>query len=114
MTPIHMIATLDRLLQQAGQQVDVVRVTGTTTQTRQTVTVTAVVRDFQARDLVPGLIQGDRLVILSPTTLVANAFPLPLRKGDEVVIGGRIHIVQSANPISAGDQLVRIELQVRG
>jgi hypothetical protein len=53
--------------------------------------------------------------VVSPSSLVGTAWPADgLKRQDKVVVSGRLRNVETAVPISIGDELVRINLQVRG
>jgi hypothetical protein len=88
-------------------------------------TVRAHVRGYLPRELVGSIVQGDTRVVLSPTSISAAGWPgaatqidgtdaaVP-RKGDRVVLSGRVRAVEAAAPVYLAGALVRIELQVRG
>lgn len=108
-TPADHIAALDRDLADAGE--DVILRTGNTTVGQ--VTVRAHVRTVKARDeLIGGLVQGDKIVRVSPTGLGSFGEP---KKGQFVVIGGKPHAI-AAEPefLRPGGTLVRINMIVRG
>lgn len=119
---------LDRMLAAFGQDVTLRRVTGTTHQTNVDCTCRALVRGYRADELAGGIIQGDSLVILSATDIIAAQWPggqpvtsppgatdprVP-RKGDKVIIEGKTRNVEYAEPIYVAGALHRINLQVRG
>jgi hypothetical protein len=76
-----------------------------------------------------GIIEGDSLVIMSPTQIVAAQWPggqvvtsppsmldprVP-RQGDKAIIAGKMRTVQAAAPIYfPSGALIRIELRVKG
>lgn len=119
---------LDRKLRSRGQDVILRRITGTTNQANVDCTCRALVRGYRADELAGGIIQGDSLVILSATDIIAAQWPggqavtsppgvndprVP-RKGDKVIVEGRIRNVEAADPIYVAGDLHRINLQVRG
>lgn len=126
MTPEESIAMLDRQLAAHGQDVTLRRLTGTQLIPFDVV-CRAFVRGYGPDELTGTIAQGDSLVILSPTEIEANDWPGPNssatpdtsdrrvpRKGDKVVIAGRVRNVEAPAPIYLGGELVRINLQVRG
>jgi hypothetical protein len=83
----------------------------------------AVVRNYQPSELVGGIIQGDTLVILSPTQISNADWPGAVttpgdkrvpKHGDQIVIQGISRAVQVGTPFYVAGTLVRLELQVRG
>ena len=90
-----------------------------------TALVRAFVRLYKPSELTPMIIQGDSKVILSPSDLVAQGWPGPAgdsagldplvpRRGDKIVVHGRPRQVIAATPVYLGDQMVRLEMQIRG
>lgn len=112
------IKALDRALGKVGQTVTLQR-PGAGAVVVAEATVKAVIHNYAPAELVGGIIQGDSRVILSPTGIVAANWPsaggdpVP-RKGDRLSAAGRGRVVESATPFRVGDDLVRIELLVRG
>ena len=126
MTPQHATAMLLRQISKHGEKVDLIRLTGTQL-TPLTVTCRAFVRAYRPEELVGGIIQGDSRVILSPQEIEANGWPGPNssatptgqdrrvpRKGDRIVIAGKVRNIESGTPVYLAGQLVRIEVQARG
>lgn len=110
-----LIDALNRALARAGEDVVLRRNTGTPTVPVNTdVTCRAAVRSPTAQELVAGYTQTDSVVILSPSEATAASWPLPVRKGDRVLIQGRFRAVESVNPIFVAGELVRINLRVLG
>lgn len=121
------IARLDRSLARSGQTVILQRTIGTTNQARITATMKAHVRGYQPQDLLQGITQGDRKVIISPTDIIKSQWPggqagvlsgdqrVP-RKGDAIIVAGRECAIQNAAPIylDGTSDLIRIDIQVRG
>src|SRR5882724_12386781 len=75
MTPERMIEMLDRQLDEHGQMIDLVRITGTTNQVRFSVPIRAWVMDYDPQELGDKILQGDSLVIISPTDLDLHQWP---------------------------------------
>lgn len=119
---------LDEMLREYGQDVILRRVVGTTNQTNVDCPCRALVRGYQAAELTGSVIQGDSHVILSATDIIRAQWPggepvgnpprstdprVP-RKGDKIIIGGRIRNIEAASPTYVNDILLRIDAQVRG
>lgn len=123
MTPAEMISSLDRALAQYGEDVTLRRSTWVEgVATHMDAGIRAKVTGYLPDELVGGIVQGDRKVILSPTGIAAEAWPaadatvderMP-QVGDVVISAGRAYRVMAPNPLRAGGEVVRIELQVRG
>ncbi len=119
---------LDAMLAAFGQDVTLRRVTGTTNQANVDCTCRALVRGYRADELAGGIIQGDSLVILSATDIIAAQWPggqpvtspptgldvrVP-RKGDKIVSAGKVRNVEAADPVYVDGDLHRINVTVRG
>jgi hypothetical protein len=107
MKPASAIAMLDRTVARHGQTVILRR--GDTE-----FNILAFVREYRPDELVGGILQGDSNVVLSPTQIAGTPFEASIQRNDKVVIRGRVRNVQGAAPVLIADQLVRINLQVRG
>lgn len=122
-------ASLDRMLTRYGQDITLRRIVGTTNPVNVDCTVRAFVRGYKPDELVGGVIQGDSHVIIAGADIDAAQWPggepvqsppratdprVP-RKGDKVIIEGRLRNVEVAAPVymAAGD-LLRVNLTVRG
>lgn len=115
MTPAEAVAMLDRALAQNGVTVILRRVTGSSAQIPFDVEVRAVIAGYQPQDLVGGaIIQGDSKAILSPTEMKRRQWCWPPLVGDKLVVGGKVKNVRAVDQISIQDELVRIEMQIRG
>jgi hypothetical protein len=103
-----------------------VRTVGTTNQSTYSVDVRAHVRLFLVNELNEMIVQGDSKVIMSASEIVASQWPgaqvqpvpdidirVP-RRNDGFIWKGKRRNVEAAEPIYFDDQLVRIQLQVRG
>ena len=121
MNAAQSIASLDRQLAAHGQDITLRRVGSPNVDA----TVRAFVREYKARELTEEVVQGDTEVVVSPTSVLAASWPGALaqsdgtdirvpRKGDKVIIAGRLRTVQAPAPVYIGATLVRINLQVRG
>lgn len=105
MTPTAAIAMLDRQLAVEGQTVTLDR-DGVTVQ------LPAFVRGYRPEELIGDIRQGDIAVVVSPTGL--GTFSLPVRRNDKLTIAGAVKNVEAAEHLRMQDQLVRINLTVRG
>jgi hypothetical protein len=127
MTPEAAIAALDRGIEQSGQTVTLRRSIGASpNQAVVNVDIRAMVRHYTAIELLDGLSQADRKIVISPTEVNRIQWPggvapnylvdpnVPVSVLDRLTIDGRLYNVQSANPIKIDNTLVRIELQARG
>lgn len=121
--------SLADFLAQFGQEITLRRVIGTTNPINIDCTITAFVRGYKPGELVGGVIQGDSHVIIAGADLDAAQWPggQPLqnppratdprvpRKGDKVIIEGRLRNVESSDPVYTGTgELLRVNLTVRG
>lgn len=119
------VADLDAALATDGEDIKIRRLVGT-----QLIPIgvdcRAFVRGYSAEELSSGIIQTDRKVILSPSEIIATGWPGPNSsatptdrdrrvpiKGDKAVIAGRVYNIEASQGKYI-DELVRIELQVRG
>jgi hypothetical protein len=121
------VAALDRAVARAGETITLRRTTGTTPSASFDVVLVALVRGYKPSELISGsgIVQGDSLIILSPTALDRAQWPggqSPTTKGDvriprttdAIIRQGISRTVISANPFYARGQLIRVEVQVRG
>ena len=76
--------------------------------------VFARVDQFQPHELVGGILQGDRKVIMSSIELAAQGWPSDPRRGDQVMIGGKTTTVQAVDTVTLGSEVQRHNIQVRG
>jgi len=103
------IAMLDDQIAENGQDISLVLVAPSS---KTTIPCRAFVRQYQPHELTGGILQGDTLVVVSPTALV-TASRLP-RRNDQVIVDGATKHIEYPNPVKLDNQLVRINLQVRG
>jgi hypothetical protein len=86
-------STYARQFEQRGEEVTIRRIVpnGTAIQ----VTVRAIVMGYDPEELVAGINQGDRKILLSYEDLIEKNFPVPLREGstDRVIVRGRAMII---------------------
>lgn len=78
--------------------------------------VRAVVTGYQPSELIGGIVQGDRKVILLAEDVFRAQIALPITAADKIVVRGRelaIHAIDD-NTHRDGAELVAFELQVRG
>lgn len=71
---------------------------------------------YQPHELVGGVVQGDRKIILFADDLIAKGFVLPVTVNDKVVVRGKeLAIIAPDDSTRRVDGvLIAIELQVRG
>lgn len=127
-TPAFEIAELDASLALDGEDIIIRRIVGTTHQTTIDVVCRAFVRLYKPTEVAGTIIQGDSNVILSPTQINDAQWPggLPVagsemafdqrvpRHNDKAIIRGKVRNIEAAAPIYMNNELVRIELVVRG
>lgn len=126
MTPQQLIADLDTTLADVGEVITIQRLVGTQ-EIITGVDCLAFVRGYSPDELVGTIMQNDKRIILSPSEIIAAGWPGPNSsatpterdrrvpiKGDRVVIKGKKFNVEAAGGIYVRDELVRIEMQVRG
>jgi hypothetical protein len=130
MTPEAAIAMLRRQIEAHGQDISLRRVTRTPSgepNVIYSVDIRAFVRGYRPDELVGGILQGDSKVMLSASEIEASGWPGPNlsttptnqdrrvpRKGDDVILEGRVRNIEVATPFYLDNELVRIELEVRG
>lgn len=107
MMPSEAIAMLDAQITAHGQSVTLK--TGRDGNA-QTLSLQAFVRGLKPDELVGGLKQGDRSVIISPTDLAAAA----IKAGDALLIAGKRCNIETVDLIHMRDVIVRLNLVVRG
>ncbi len=79
------------------------------------VVLPAMVRAYQPQELVGGIVQGDRRVVISDREITAAQWPGPPRQGDQIIVNGRTATLQAnAATILVGDFVVKHIMQVRG
>ena len=121
------LSELDAALAADGQDVVLRRVVGTSSPVNYDCVCRAFVRGYTPQEMAGMIIQGDSKVIISSTQIDANAWPgdaIPAseasldrrvpRRGDKLVVAGRVRNIENASPIYIGNVLVRVDMQVRG
>lgn len=78
------------------------------------VAVTGVVRGYAPHELVGGIVQGDRRVVISNAEIAAASWPGPPRKGDQVVDGTQVLTIQAVNTVTRGSAIAKHEITARG
>jgi hypothetical protein len=71
-------------------------------------------RGFKSTELVGGIAQGDREVVIGEAEIAAASWPSPPRKGDIVVVDGATLTVQGALTMYDGSDRAAHVLWVRG
>lgn len=117
MTPEACKATYRRMLNMAGETVQIRRYTGAgTSRPRADIDVIARVVDYDPEDLVGTIQQGDRKIVVLAEDLIGAGISLPLTIADKVVVRGReltIFAPDDSTRRVAG-VLIAYELQARG
>lgn len=126
------LAELDKSLAEDGEDIILRRVVGTTNPVFNDVTCRAFVRGYDANELIAGITQRQREVILSPTQINRAQWPggqpplghpqhvagdprIPSKnRGDKCIIGGEPCAVEAGTGIPIDGVLVRIEMRVLG
>jgi hypothetical protein len=115
-TPAAAIAALDRQLAVHGETVTLRRDTagpGAAT-VALTVELRAIVRGFTPADQEGFAVQGDTILVISPTEMTARQWCWPPQAGDHVTLRGYDRVVRAPDLVRVDDVLVRINLAVRG
>lgn len=78
--------------------------------------VQARVTGYAPAELVDGIQQGDRKVIVLADDLLRAQFSLPLKRGDKVVLRGAELNIEAADDSTrrVGGELIAIEIRARG
>jgi hypothetical protein len=71
-------------------------------------------RGYKAQELLGGIVQGDREVVIGNAEIAAASWPAPVRKGDVVVMDGVTATVQGARAMYVGTTVAAHILWVRG
>ncbi len=108
------IATIYDAVNRVGETVILRRLTGTTVQIPLDVTLKAVVRGYGPEELVGGIQQGDKKVILSQVDMENSQWCWPVKPQDRVIIEGRPTVVQSVDKRKISEDTAMYVLQVRG
>lgn len=97
--------------QKVGKVVTLRRISGATTTD---CSVKAVVRGYTADELVGGIQQGDKKVIMTETEVNAASWPLPIKVQDRIIIDSKTHSVQAIDLRHIGEDTAMYVIQVRG
>jgi len=100
-------------IERRGQSLLLRRVTGTQ-QVSVDVAVKGMVRGYHAQELIGGIIQGDREVIISNKEIADRQWGGPPRKDDRVQIAGKFVNVQAVDTVYLRDEIAQHVLSVRG
>lgn len=118
MTPESVRADYARAMDRAGETVTIRRYSGSGAGRTPTnyEGIRARVTSFEPHELVGGIIQGDRKLIVLAEDLEASGIDLPLIKGDKAVVRGKELNIEGPNDNTRRIQgvLVAYELAVRG
>lgn len=74
----------------------------------------AVVTGFKPAELVGGIIQGDKRIIIGPQDIARWQWPGPPRKGDQIIIRGRVSTIEAVDPVEGRGEVVRYNILARG
>lgn len=106
------IQSIQAAITREGQSVTLRRIaTGTAPVA---VTCQAMVRGYRPAELVGGIVQGDRRVVISNAEIAAATWPGPPRKGDQVVIEGKVTTAQGVETVQLRGEDAKHILAVRG
>lgn len=117
MTPDSVKSAYRRMLNAAGETIRMRRYTGTgPNRPMFEADVIARVVDFDPKELIGPVQQGDRKVIVLAEDLIEAHFGLPLKKGDKAVVRGKELNIEAPddNTRRVAGVLVAYELMVRG
>jgi hypothetical protein len=74
----------------------------------------AVIRTIDGADLVGGIQQNDRKVIMGAGDILAARWSSLPKRGDQLLFQGIVTSIQLVAPFYTGGELVRFEMTVRG
>jgi hypothetical protein len=77
-------------------------------------TIKGFMRSLRPDELVGELKQDDRRIITGSAELAEAVWPVPIHRGDKIVVRGHTYTVQSADGVASGSLVVRYNLLVRG
>lgn len=75
------------------------------------------IMDYSPDEMVGGIVQGDRKMIVANRDMENAQWPFPVRVGDQVILldqNNATAMVRAAYPSSVNGQIVRHTLQIRG
>jgi hypothetical protein len=110
----HLVSSTDRALDRNGETITLRRVVPNGSPID--VQVRARVTGYAPEELVGGIMQGDRRVVLSASSVAASTFPLPIKPNDRIVVRGRLLNIQDVDESTCriGGQLVAYEIRATG
>lgn len=108
MTPVEIAAEIAR----EGQTVTLRRVV--TGVAPVVATCKAMVRGYRPGELVQGMVQGDRRIVVAATALSDAGWPVPPKKGDQVEAAGKRLAVEAVESIYVRDEPAKYVIQARG
>ncbi|MGE0425410.1 MAG: hypothetical protein AB7O88_24330 [Reyranellaceae bacterium] len=117
MTPDAVRAAYRDMLALVGEPVVIRRYTGAgADRPRFDADAPARVVEYAPDELVGGIQQGDRKLILLADDLIARQFPVPPRRGDKAVVRGNELNIEAVDDNSrrVAGVLIAYEIQVRG
>lgn len=117
MTPEQVKATYRRMLDQVGEPITLRRYTGTgASRPYFDAPVQARVTEFEAHELVGGIQQGDRKLIVLAQDLFDAQWPAPPKKDDKAVVRGKVLNIEAVDDSTrrVATVLVAYEIVVRG
>lgn len=117
MTPAEVKESYRRNMDAAGETIIVRRYAGTgTTRVPSDTNVRARVTGYQDNELVGGIQQGDRKIIVLVEDLDTAGFPLPVVASDKIILNGHINSIVSVDDFTRKVQgvLIAYEIQSRG
>jgi len=126
------LARLDRQIRLRGEEVHLIRTTGTSTQTRTRARIRGIVKTLGIQQLIAGITQTNYVVIVSPTDIRRAGWPgeiataansgvptsvkdpcIPI-VNDAMVFRAAQKTISKVDAIYDGDECVRIELSCIG
>jgi hypothetical protein len=117
MTPEEVKATYRQFLDEVGETVSLRRYTGAgASRPSFDATVKARVTEFAPHELVGGITQGDRKLIVLAQDLFDAQWPVPPKKGDKAIVRGRELNIEGVddNTRRVSGVLAAYEIVVRG
>jgi hypothetical protein len=117
MTPDEVKASYRQNMDEAGETIILRRYTGTgTTRVAADTNVRARVTGYHAEELVGGIQQGDRKIIMLVEDLEDAGFSLPVLATDKVILNGHMQSILSIDDFTRKSHgvLIAYEIQSRG
>lgn len=78
------------------------------------ISVSAIVRGVRPEELVGGIQQGDKRIILDNSEISGGLWPAPIVRGDKIIFRGKTYTIQSVDTLYAGDSPLRHNIIARG